>query len=222
MGDAAGAEDVEVGGLQEFLVADFDGVAPAGGELAKEVVEVGGEGFDGVVVAFGEGAELEDHDGDLGAVEFEGLKEERGEEVGVEVGVVVAAGAGAVAGVFGPFADGDLFGDFEGEGEGWGGGGEEALPVGGRGELVKGEIAADDGESLGIFAEAFGVEFLLGEAAAGFVALGGVDLAEPAFVFPAAGAEVNAFRGEGAEASGELGAEGGRGGGIVEEGEVAA
>ena len=82
---------------------------------------------------------------------------------------------------------------FEGEFEiGWGEG-EEFSPVIVGGELVEGEIAADDGESLGVFAEAFVIEAFLGEPAARGVALARIDLIEPAFIFPGTGSDENVF-----------------------------
>jgi hypothetical protein len=48
--------------------------------------------------------------------------------------------------------------------------------------LVEAEVAADSGERLGVFAEAFGLELLARETVAGQVAVAVVDAADPALV----------------------------------------
>ena len=106
----------------------------------------------------------------------------------------------AVTGVPRPGCDGDLLGDLEGEPERTGRLSEELTPVIRGGELVEAEVAADDGEDLGVLGQAIRLELPPRELAPRRVAPRRVDRAQPALVLPRARAEVDPLIGQGAQA----------------------
>lgn len=127
---AGARERVEVSrGLEQFGVADFDGVPEALWEVFEEGCELVEEGVGRGEGSFGIGAELADEGGDAWLVWPERLEKTALIDINIqEIGVGLSR-PGAVSGVAGPDGDGDLFGDFEGEQEIAGGGVEEAGPI---------------------------------------------------------------------------------------------
>ncbi len=86
-----------------------------------------------------------------------------------------------------PLWDRDIFWHLEGEREGRRRALEEPFPIVGRGELIEGEIAADDGKGLRVLGQTRLLELGLGKLAARLVPLGAVDAAEPAVILPERG-----------------------------------
>jgi hypothetical protein len=116
---------------------------------------------------------------------------------------IIVAGARPIAGMTGKLLNRDVLGNFERELQLGGRGGKQLAPVIRGRELVKREIAANDRKCFGVFGQAFVVEALLRETAAREIALLGINLPEPAFVFPGAGADENILGSEGSEPSAE-------------------
>src|SRR6185312_6241493 len=82
-------------------------------------------------------------------------------------------------------------------------GGKQALPKLGRGKLVEGEIAANDGKSFRVLAQALGFETLLREPAALDIAVAGINLIQPAWVLPGTGPDPNILRYQRAQPCGQ-------------------
>ncbi|MFM1945093.1 MAG: hypothetical protein RI897_4075 [Verrucomicrobiota bacterium] len=211
VGDVVFLEAGEVVGDEPVAVTDFDTVGPVGRELGEEGIEIGEEIASLGVVSGPEAGEFEDDEADLAADLGAGFEEARGEEVGVEEVGVGLAGARAEAFEVGEFADCDGVGDFESELEVWGDLFGEVGEVLGSGEVVISGVDTDCGEGFGIFREAVFFEAGFGVVTAVDIAVAGVDLVEPALVFPAGGAEVDALLGEGVELGLEELAGGGHG-----------
>ena len=115
------------------------------------------------------------------------------EQGDIEERGILEAGLGPVARMGGPDRNGDLFGNFETPAKSVRDLAKELRPERLGGELVEGKVSADGRENLGVFLQARLFEELLRKTPAGLVALGGVDLAEPAFVLPGAGTDPDVF-----------------------------
>ena len=113
------------------------------------------------------------------------------------------SGAGAVAGLVGESFRGEVLGYFEVPSQVPGRAGEEPLPERRLGNRVEREVAADDGERFCVLQYAFLVEFLLREFAAREIPFRRIDLSQPSFVPPRAGADKDFPLGQGADLRGE-------------------
>jgi hypothetical protein len=98
-------------------------------------------------------------------------------------------GARAVAGLVGEPFRGEVLGYFEVPSQVLGCAGEEFLPEGRLGNRIEREVTTDDGERFCVLLYAFLVEFLLRELAAREIPFRRIDLPEPSFVPPRAGAD---------------------------------
>ena|SRR5437667_11392058 len=94
------------------------------------------------------------------------------------------------------YLTGDLFRNFERKSKPWGCLRKQLTPEFLRGELIKSEIAAHRGKSLGVLFQACGIEQFFRKASARQVIAARIDLAEPAFVLPRTAADVNVPCGE--------------------------
>src|SRR6185312_16508290 len=109
------------------------------------------------------------------------------------------SGARAVAGLVGKSFCGEVLGYFEVPSQVTGCVVEELLPEGRLGNRVEREVAADDGKRFCVLQYAFLVEFLLREFAAREIPLRSIDLSQPSFVPPRAGADEDFLVGQGAD-----------------------
>src|SRR5580698_2804864 len=90
----------------------------------------------------------------------------------------------------------DVFRDFEGEPQGRRRRTEQLAPVLLGRELIEGEIAANDRKCFGVFVQAFVLKTLLRKPAARQIAVAGINLTEPALIFPGTGSDENVLRRE--------------------------
>src|ERR1700683_2256033 len=100
----------------------------------------------------------------------------------------------------GELLHGDVLRDFEGELQDRRRRTEQPAPILLRRELIEGEIAANDGKCFGIFVQAFVLKTLLRKPAARQIAVAGINLAEPALIFPGTRSDENVVRRESGEA----------------------
>src|ERR1019366_1198186 len=168
---------------------DLHRVAEFGRQLRQERVQAIHKLDHIVKAAPSEGAELEDQQRRLPPVRQERAHEHLLENVRVQESLILAARLRAVPRVRGEHLAGNLFRHFEGEAEVVRSLAEQLAPEFRGGELIEGEIAADRGEDLAVFAQALGLEELLGEAPARQVAFAPVDLPQPALVLPGTAAD---------------------------------
>jgi hypothetical protein len=96
-----------------------------------------------------------------------------------------------------------VFGNLERELELGGRRRKQLAPVIGRRKLVEREIATNDRKCFGVLGQAFVVEAFLRKTAARRIALARINLSEPAFIFPRAGADENILGRKGGESSAE-------------------
>jgi hypothetical protein len=189
-----GAQAGEIFLFQELRIADLHCAAEFLGQLGQERIQAINKLADIVEAARTEGAELEDQQRRLPTVRQQGADEHLLENARVQKRGVLAARLRPVPRVRGEHFAGNLFRHFEGESEVLRGVAEQLAPEFRSGELVEGEIAADGGEYLAVFAQALGLEEPLGEASAREVAFAAIDLPEPAFVLPGTAADQDVLR----------------------------
>lgn len=182
--------------MEERFVSDFDAVLPIGGEFGEESVHCSGEFPAFVELARVEARELEDEDTNLGLDGFAGAEESLFEQLCIQEVFVIFAGQVTEAREFGKFLDGDVIGDFEGEPKVFGDLVREAGEVFFVGEAVVSGIDADRFEDFGVFLEAMAFEPSFSDLTAVEVAIFGVQLANPAGVFPRGSAEIDLLFGE--------------------------
>ena len=144
MRDAVLLQASEVLAAEEVGIADLDGITKGSGQRREERVKLG-QKLAGVAAGlFGKGAELENEYGHALAIGLQKIQEGIAEQFRIEERGILLSSARAVARVRREDFHRDLFRNFKCVLERRRGGGEQALPVGFRRELVERKIAADD------------------------------------------------------------------------------
>src|SRR5579871_3552776 len=190
--------------VEEFGIADFDGIAVFGRQIRKERVQFLQE-FGCIEDSFsGKITEFKDDDRRAVAVGFRGAKKGILEQIRIEKRLVLDSGERSITRVAGKYLASDLFRGFEGESKTGRSLPEQPAPELFSRKLIKGEIAANGGKRLGVFLQTGFVEGFLREAAAGKIPGAAVNLAEPPFILPGTAADVDVAAGESFEARREL------------------
>lgn len=196
MRDSMPGQAIEVFAAQPLLVPHLNRIRPASMQSAKETIEGGDEIAAVLVVARPKARELEHEHADFATDVLARFEKRCREQVSVEKILVRLACLRAETVQPGKLLDRDSVGDLQAKLEVRRHSIRQSLQILPARKIVIGGIHTNGPEHFGIFTEAAAVEPGFGHLAAIPVALSGVELAEPALVFPTGGTDKDALSGK--------------------------